>query len=125
MDNEYVLEAVKHVELNPVRSGLVTNPEDYPWSSARAHDTGVNDGLTHGAAIQAMVGDWAAFLRERTNQEAIEAIRRHERTGRPLGNDTFLDNLENKLRRVLRPGRPGRKPMAKNNAVAPLRTTNA
>lgn len=29
----YLLELVRYIHLNPVRSGLVTNPEDYPWSS--------------------------------------------------------------------------------------------
>jgi len=29
----YLLELVRYIHLNPVRSGLVSNPEDYPWSS--------------------------------------------------------------------------------------------
>ncbi|MDQ7819628.1 MAG: transposase [Armatimonadota bacterium] len=29
----YLLEAVTYIHLNPVRAGLVSRPEDYPWSS--------------------------------------------------------------------------------------------
>lgn len=34
-DDVYLLEATSYVHLNPVRAGLVGNPEDYPWSSYR------------------------------------------------------------------------------------------
>ncbi|MCL5279948.1 MAG: hypothetical protein M1376_08595 [Planctomycetes bacterium] len=39
-----------------------------------------------------------------------ELWRRHERTGRPLGAPAFLDRVERRLGRVVRPARPGRKP---------------
>ncbi|MCR4400442.1 MAG: transposase [Syntrophomonadaceae bacterium] len=32
-DDDYLLTALAYIHLNPVRAGLVTNPEDYPWSS--------------------------------------------------------------------------------------------
>jgi len=37
MDEMYLLACTKYVELNPVRAGLVKNPEDWHWSSARPH----------------------------------------------------------------------------------------
>jgi REP element-mobilizing transposase RayT len=33
----YLLEVCRYVDLNPVRAGLVQRPEDWPWSSYRAH----------------------------------------------------------------------------------------
>ena len=33
----YLLELVRYIHLNPVRSGMVANPEDYPWSGHRAY----------------------------------------------------------------------------------------
>jgi putative transposase len=33
----YLKQCGEYIEMNPVRAGLVTKPEDYPWSSARAH----------------------------------------------------------------------------------------
>jgi putative transposase len=37
-------------------------------------------------------------------------IRRHEKTGRPPGNDDFVIKLESATSRVLKPKKPGRKP---------------
>ncbi len=37
MDERYLLSAVRYVELNLVHAGMAKRPEDYPWSSARAH----------------------------------------------------------------------------------------
>jgi hypothetical protein len=33
----YLLELVRYIHLNPVRAGLVDEPEDYPWSSHRIY----------------------------------------------------------------------------------------
>jgi hypothetical protein len=33
----YLLEVCRYVELNPMRAGLVERPEDWAWSSCRAH----------------------------------------------------------------------------------------
>jgi len=35
--DEYLLELVAYIHLNPVRAGMVTTPADYPWSSHRAY----------------------------------------------------------------------------------------
>ena len=36
MDEAYLYAAVRYVESNPVKAGIVIKAEDYPWSSARA-----------------------------------------------------------------------------------------
>ncbi len=41
--------------------------------------------------------------------QKIGLLRRHERTGRPLGDGAFLKRLEARLDRVLRKKTPGRK----------------
>ena len=35
--DSYLLELVRYIHLNPVRAGIVTSPEDYPWSGHRAY----------------------------------------------------------------------------------------
>jgi putative transposase len=45
-----------------------------------------------------------------------ESIRMHERTGRPLGNDLFIDRLELEIGKSLRKKKPGPKcPRKKDN----------
>ena len=34
MDDDHLLACARYVELNPVRAGLATRAEDWPWSSA-------------------------------------------------------------------------------------------
>ena len=45
LDEPHTLACIKYVELNPVRAGLVSRAEDYPWSSARSHAFGIADPL--------------------------------------------------------------------------------
>ncbi len=114
MDEHYLLAAVRYVELNPARAGLVKSPGAYPWSSAAAHLTGRDDVLVTVAPLLELVENWVVFLSEATSDTAAEALRRHERTGRPLGDDGFLKKLERNLSRSLRRRKPGpkRKPKA-------------
>jgi len=37
LSQSHVFEAIRYIELNPVRAGLISKPQDWRWSSARAH----------------------------------------------------------------------------------------
>ena len=110
MDERHLLAAARYVELNPLRAGLVRRAADWPWSSARAHLAGHDDALVAVAPLLERVPDWRGFLAGGLEEEALEALRRHTRTGRPLGNPAFLARLEARLGRRLRPGKPGPRP---------------
>lgn len=110
MDEGYLLRAVRYVELNPVRAGLVEKPEDYPWSSAAAHISGRDDKLVKVAPLLEMIDDWRNFLSDRLTVTELDSIRFHERTGRPLGSKEFIQRLEEQMARTLRPKKPGPKP---------------
>ena len=60
----------------------------------------------------ARIPDWSDFLAEGYDDEQ-EVFLRHERTGRPLGSDIFIDELEAISGRQLFPGKAGRKPIRK------------
>ena len=60
-------------------------------------------------------GDWGAFLADAISPAEIDDIRKHEQTGRPLGDVTFVSQLEDFLGRRLRPKKPGRKPKKSDN----------
>ena len=109
MDESYLLSAVKYVELNPVRAGMVEKPEAYRWSSAVAHISECDNELVKVSPLLEMVGSWSAFLSEKVSAQKLEEIRCHERTGRPLGSERFLSKLEVSLNRILRHQKAGRK----------------
>ena len=113
MDNDHVYCAVRYVELNPVRAGLVDSPGDYRWSSAGAHLAGADDSLVKVRPLLDEIGDWQEYLTQSEEEAELSAIRRHERTGRPLGSDTFIDNLEKLTGRFLRRKKRGPKGASK------------
>jgi putative transposase len=107
MDEAYVYRCARYIELNPVRAGLARRPENWPYSSARAHLRGRDDTLTRVQPLLEMVQDWREYLSE--GEKGITELRRHERTGRPLGSEPFVAKLEKELGRVLRKRKPGPK----------------
>jgi putative transposase len=109
MDEGYLLAAARYVELNPVRAGLVEKAWAWKWSSARAHRKGKDDGLVKVRPLLELAGNWEKFLGTYPGEEECQAIRKHERTGRPLGSKEFVRKVERRLGRVLLPCKPGRK----------------
>jgi len=108
MDEKYLLAVARYVEMNPVRARLIKDPQSWRWSSARAHLTGIDDGLVKVTPLLELVGDWKRFLKAGAEDEMAQ-IRKHERTGRPLGNETFVCKLEGLLERTLKRQKPGPK----------------
>ena len=109
MDERYLLAAARYVERNPVRAGLAPEPWKWKWSSARAHRRGKSDGLVKVRPLLELVRDWEEFVGTDASVEERDSIRKHERTGRPLGSEVFLRGIERRLGRVLRPGKRGPK----------------
>jgi putative transposase len=113
MDPSHTLVAVRYVERNPVRAGLVPGAEDYPWSSAAGHTGSKVDSLLsdqHG--LLSGIDNWSDWLKAEDETETVTRLKLYTRTGRPLGNETFTQFIELKTGRELRPkphGRPRRR----------------
>ncbi len=113
LDDPHLWAAVRYVERNPVRAGLVSRAEEWPWSSAAAHCGLGGDALLSEIHMPWPVPEWSAYLRDEAEDEAAEAvtaIRERTRTGRPCGSASFVKQLESLLGRVLRPRKRGPKP---------------
>ena len=111
MDEHYLLACARYIEMNPVRAKLVAYPAEWRWSSARAHLDENTAGLVNVRPLLDLAGmAWSEFLCATVDDSDAAALRRHERTGRPLGGPEFVDEVENRLGRSLRRGRPGPKP---------------
>lgn len=82
MDEAHLIAGVRYVSLNPVRARLVARPEDWPWSSVRAHLKGGNDGLVSVRPVLNRIGDFAG-LPGSQDETGFDALRASEGTGRP------------------------------------------
>lgn len=109
MDDPYLIATARYIKLNPVKAGMVKRPEEYRWSSAKAHLQGEDDILVKDGPLLAIVGNWQELLASDLAERKYERLRRHERSGRPLGDDAFLAKLEKMTTRVLQKHRPGPK----------------
>ena len=109
LDEPHCFAAVRYVERNPVRAGLVERAEDYPWSSARTHVHASADPLLSSCPLEFAIPQWAFFLGQEDAEQQIKEFTEHETTGRPLGSDEFIRDLERKSGRVLFPRKRGRR----------------
>ncbi len=107
MEETHLYHGARYVLMNPVRAGLVQRAEEWQFSSARAHLTGRPDGIVDLGPLEGLVDDWPTFLSEDLDFENAERLRRHQRTGRPLGSEAFLRRLEPIAGRMLLPRRAG------------------
>lgn len=107
MDERHVIAAARYVELNPVRANLCRQPEQWPWSSARAHLSNRDDTLVSVRPMLELVDDWQTYLRIPSADCDYETIRLHSRTGRPWGDKEFVETLERSTGRALKKKKPG------------------
>ncbi len=115
--DRYLLACMVYIDLNPVRAGMVAQPQDYPWSS-HLHYLGVRpDRLITPHALYWELGN-TPFAREAAYSEMVRAgIDPAQQTaltdatlrGWALGESGFVADLQKKTqRRVVKaiPGRP-------------------
>ena len=95
LDDEHLWHAVRYVERNPVRAGMVARAEDYPWSGAGPHVLGEADRyLDPGLPLIDVIEDWSAWLSGDDEDEAVRAIREATATGRARGPTGPARNLQ-------------------------------
>lgn len=111
---DYVLQAYRYIELNPVRAMMVERPERYPWSSVHANLGCCADPVvTPHAAFLALGADAAErqqtyldWLYAGVDSEQLAVIRAHLAQERALGDRRFQAMVEKALNRpvAVRPG---------------------
>lgn len=110
MDETHTLAAMRYVEMNPVRAGLCERPDEWMWSSVHGNLGERNDEMLDESEIRKIISDWKRFLAEDEKSDLIDSLRAQTNTGRPSGDDQFIDVLERKTGRRIRPGTPGPAP---------------
>jgi putative transposase len=102
LDDAYTWAVLAYVERNPVRAGIVAQCEDWPWSSARQH---LGASSCEWLELEVWSQSWTpALWRVALSEGLAEAdthARLHEatRTGRPLGEDEFVERCERQGRK--------------------------
>ncbi len=108
LDDSHFWTAVRYVERNPVRAGMVSSAEDYKWSSAAAHSSSRGDPMLSPLPDSDSIPDWSAWLSRKDDQGELKTLRDQTKAGRPCGSKAFVDELEGTLGRSLRPSKGGR-----------------
>lgn len=106
MDDNYLLKALRYVENNPVRAGIVKNAEDYIWSSARHHVKGEKNSLLSSCPAILSQGNWKNYLKWPEEEGTLNEMRKRNLNGLPLGKDYFLESLAQSLGKKLQDLKP-------------------
>ncbi len=112
LSEDHYWTALRYVELNPQRAKIAGRPEDFEFSSARAHITGEQDPSLPLAPVQTRQNftqsQWREFL-SRADFARETALRQALPASRPCGNAEWIRGLEVRFQRRLvwlPPGRP-------------------
>lgn len=116
-EQDYLLAAARYIELNPVRSGKVKRPEEWPWSSARAHLMNKPDPLLTPSPGFPGAAQWRQFLASEDASQ-VELIRKATSSGRPFADADLIVELEKRTGRSLTPKKIGR-PRKQTAVIAP------
>ena len=125
LGGSHLWQAMRYVELNPVRARLVEWAWEWRWSSARAHLGEPEQWLDMTQWREAYTAaEWRERLESGTlTQAQMEGLRNATRTGRPWGDENWVEGLESRIGRSLRPRKPG--PKAAQAGVAGTTGTEA
>jgi len=96
-DDQYFLSCLRYIELNPVRAGMVTDPEDYRWSSYGVHAHGRKASMWTAHPTYLGLGKTDAsrqycyreLVSDALDQEVISKIRHCANSGLVLGTEQF------------------------------------
>jgi len=103
--DSYLLELVRYIHLNPVRAGLVKQPENYQWSGHNCYLGKENLAwLTtdwvlgqFGAETTTARHNFAKFIKEGIELDSDNKFHHgSKKDGRIIGDDTFLDQILNR-----------------------------
>jgi putative transposase len=123
LDESHLWEAVRYTELNPVRARMVEQAVDWPWSSAAIHcgsDSG-NDGGVVALELWSTrwnTSSWKEYMAAAESESQMKKIRQFTHTGRPLGSENFVREMEETMQRQLAPRKGGRPSMGDNGNQA-------
>lgn len=115
-NERYLMACMVYLDLNPVRAGMVAQPQDHPWTSYHHYTGRVVDRRLTPHAFYWGLGN-TPFAREVAYAEMVQtglpapqqaALTAATLQGWALGDEAFVAKLQTATSRRLSPGRPGR-----------------
>ena len=90
----YLWSVVRYIERNPVRAKIVSKPDEYRWSSAKANFTGKGmDFIKPIWQNDTERKEYIAFLNNPDKEEEIEIVKKSTISGKPIGSEDFLNQI--------------------------------
>ena len=120
LDEPHLWTALRYVELNPVRAGMVEAATLWRWSSAGAHcDLAAPEAWVEQELWRKRwtAKEWGEYLAAGESATEMAALRQFTHSGRPLGSPTFVADLEKSTLRILAPRKRGRRPIPAADAA--------
>ena len=116
----YLLLCQRYIELNPVRAGMVSHPDDYPWSSYRANGLGQGNAILSPHPLYLALAAHEAPRREAyrnlfraaLDDAPLADLRMALNQDQPIGNSRFYEEIETitgQSRELRKRGRPPKK----------------
>ncbi|MDD8027660.1 MAG: transposase [Acidobacteriota bacterium] len=109
LDEDYLYNAVRYIETNPVRAKLVLSARDWDWSSARSHIDKIPNPIIQASPLDDKIQNWKEYLESSLSNKIAREFLSHAKSGFPLGNEAFLHRLEELTGQPMRKLKPGRK----------------
>ena len=97
-----------------MRAGIVVEPHEYKWSSAKSRIYKKHDPvLSNDCFLDKEIIDWSAYLMKSGDEDLIDRIRENTKAGRPCGDEGFVTKMEGLLGRELK-AQPRGRPYGEN-----------
>jgi REP element-mobilizing transposase RayT len=97
----YLLELTRYLHLNPVRAGMVRDPEEYPWTGHMGYLRKVKENLIDADLVLSQFSRKRSLARKQYREFVVDGLDRgHERKYYQvkdqlyLGEDEFVDKVE-------------------------------
>jgi putative transposase len=115
----YFLACCRYVELNPVRAGMVDDPDNYPWSSYCSRPASSAPGLLDEHPTYRALGrrpaerlqQYRQFVQAGIPDDELRLIRQSLQRSQLTGDDRFVDTVERLTGRRIEHKAPGRQPL--------------
>jgi putative transposase len=97
-EDDHLLTVLRYVERNPLRAGLVTQAQAWPWSSlGRLHRRGSGVALALHPGPVVRPEDWLRRVNRPETQAELEALRRSLTRGQPYGSEGWQEKVAVRL----------------------------